>query len=412
MRARDCRWSGGAAALGAALLVCLAMISPASAQTQKSYSSYVTPFPPAEHYRLLVLGDSLAAGLARPLTADLAPQSIEVVNKTAAGLGLARNDGNDWDKAIDALPASETYQIAVIQFGADDRQPIRTPKRWLGPGTPEWQQEYSRRVDALLKSLHSRNVAVYWLGLPIMRGPLANAAAQAGNSTFVERVRLGGAKFIDSWEGFADADGAYTDTGPDITGNVKQMRLQDGIHLTIAGYQKLANFAEREITHDLTVAKRERDVPLAGDEAEQKSVRDDSVPRAGGSAVLTKSAKSSRAVKDVPADDGTVDAMGPDGAPANIAIMRPPIPGAIIQQAQSIRAAATQAELGHTLPADLKGGFTVLSSVATSPDTTGNGLKSQLPLTQNPFYKLLILGDSLPAKPGRVDDFSWPKAGG
>ena len=374
------------------------------------FASYITPFPSTDRYRLYLFGDSLASGLAPALTADLSPQSIEVINKSAPGLGLARNDGVDWDKSVQALPQSETFQIAVILFGADDRGPIRLAKQRLDFGSSGWTQEYGGRVDALLKALRARNVAVYWLGLPIMRGESATAAALAVNSIFLERARLGGGKYIDSWDGFADVDGVYADQGPDMTGIVKPLRLPDGVHMTLPGYQKLANFVEREITHDLAIAKRERDVPLAGDEAEQQNVRDDSLPRASAS-TAGASGKGVKATNDYPADDGSiVVAAGADGVPANVTIVRPGIPGAVVAQIQSGRA-AQQSDLGHTMPTDLMGGFTVMSSIATSLDA-GQSLKQQLPLTENPFYKLLIRGDSLPAKPGRVDDFTWPRAGG
>jgi len=90
--------------------------------------------------------------------------------------------------------------------------------------------------------------------------------------------------------------------------------------------------------------------------------------------------------------------------------VRPPIPGAVLAQVASNRGEA-QTDPGQTMPTDLKGGFTVMSSIATSQDATAS-LKQHLPLTENPFYRLLIRGDALPAKPGRVDDFSWPRAGG
>jgi len=398
----------------AALLTALALAAaPGPARAAESnYASYITPFPATDRYRLYLFGDSLAAGLAPPLTADLAPQSIEVINKTAPGLGLARSDGTEWDKLIDTLPPSESFQIAVVMIGADDRAAMKLAKQWAAPGTPVWQQEYTRRIDAVLKALRGRKAAIYWLGLPIMRGPLATASVKNLNGLFLERVQLNGAKYLESWNSFVDADGAYADFGPDVTGVVKQLRLQDGVHTTIAGSQKLASLIEREIGHDLAIAKRERDVPLAGDEGEQQNVRDASLPRAEGSsaAAIGSALKSVKKVKDYPADDGSIVAPGADGAPANITIVRPPIPGAVVAQILSSRNAPQQ-ELGHTMPTDLKGGFTVLSSIATSLE--GNAkLKQHIPLTENPFYKLLIRGDGLPPRPGRVDDFSWPRAGG
>jgi uncharacterized protein len=302
---------------------------------------------------------------------------------------------------------SEDFQIAVVVFGADDRVAIKGPKLKLDLGTPGWKQDYARRIEGLLKALRSKKAAVYWLGLPPMRGAQSNDAAQMINSIFVERVRLSGAKFIDTWDSFVDGQGAYADFGPDLTGAVRQLRLNDGIHLTTVGSQKMASLVEREIGHDLAVAQRERDVPLAGDESEQRNVRDDSLPRTGGAG---KPAGSGKSGNDVASDDGSISVPGDGSGPAEtVAIVRPAIAGAVLS---SILASSNGplADPGHTLPADLLGGFTVLSSIATSADMQSRG-RSQQPLTESPFFKLLIRGDGLTTRPGRADDFQWPKPG-
>ena len=375
------------------------------------FSSYVTPFPPSDRHKLFVFGDSLAAGLAAPLTADLAASNVDVVSKAIGTPGLSRTD-SEWEKIVEALPLSDDFQIAVVLVGADDRGPIRLPKQRLDFGTPAWKQDYERRIDGLLKALHSRKAAVYWVGLPIMRSEAATSAAQLMNGMFLERARLSSTKFIDIWDGFVDADGAYSDIGPDLTGAVRQLRMPNGVHMTALGYQKLANILEREITHDLTAAHREREVPLAGDDNEQQNVRDDAVPRvasANGSKADAKAAKD-KTVRDVAADDGVVTlSTSADAPPEVVTIIRPPIPGSVIGQILSSRA-AQQADLGHTMSADLLGGYTALSSISTSADAKEN-LRQQLPLTDSPFYRLLIRGDTLPPKPGRADDFGWPRAG-
>ena len=398
--------------------LCLALLASAAllgsvaapARAETGFASYITPFPAKEHYRLVVLGDSYGAGLAGALATDLTAQGIEVINKSFNWLGLARSDGNEWDKVVDGFGPADEFQIAVVVFGADDRLAIKGSKLRLDFATAGWKQDYTRRVDALLKSLHNRKAAIYWLGLPPMRGDAATNAAQMMNGIFLERVRLSGAKFIDSWDGFVDADGAYADSGPDIAGTVRQLRLNDGVHLTLPGYQKLASFAEREISHDLAVAQREREVPLAGDENEQRNVRDDSLPRAGVAGKAPVPGKPGKSGKDVAADVGSISLQAVAGQPAEtVTIVRPPIPGAVIAGIMSNQG-QPQTDPGHTLPADLLGGFTVLSSVATSADVQSK--YKQLPLTQSPFFKLLIRGDGLAPRPGRADDFRWPRSRG
>jgi hypothetical protein len=367
----------------------------------------VTPFPQGDRYHALLLGDSLGAGIAPALTAVLAKDNVEVAAKVSPGLGLGRNDGTTWDAVIDGSTKADNIQIAVILTGADDRSWIRSGNRRLDFASPNWRQEYEHRADALIKSLRARNISVYWLGLPIMRTDGATAAAQLVNSIYRERTQLNGAKYIDSWDTFADADGGYSDTGPDMSGIVKPLRDPDGVHMTFKGYEKYANLVERQVAQDLALARAERDVPLAGDVNEQQNVRDESLPGANGSAPT--SAASMKNPKDYPEEDTTISIPGggSGGSVEQIRIVRPSIPVAIVNQIRSI---GVHASPGHTMPADLMGGLTALSSVATSL-AAADGHKKGPSLIESSYYKLLVRGDSLLAKPGRVDDFGWPRPG-
>ena len=394
--------------VAAALMLAMAS-APAPARAADTLSSsYVTPFPENDKYRAYLFGDSLAVGLATALVPDLAQQNVEVASRAADGLGIARNDGKTWDQVVGEIPKSDSFQVAVVLVGVDDRVWMRLPKQRFDFGSPGWRQEYERRVDALITALRARNVAVYWVGLPIMRTEGASSAAQMVNSILLSRARLNGLKFVDSWDAFADNDGAYTDNGPDLSGKVRQLREQDGIHMTLKGYQKLANLVEREIIRDLAVAREERDVPLAGDVEEQGHVRDAlQKPASGGGAAKSDAGKSSLA--DVPSEDSNVTLpLGPGGQSVAVTITRPTIPGAVMSQLLASRE-ARQTDLGQTVAVDLVGDLTAMSSVVTSADAQ-RVAGSRVSLTDSPFYKLLIRGDSLQPRPGRVDDFSWPKS--
>ena len=39
----------------------------------------------------------------------------------------------------------------------------------LKVGTEEWREAYGARVEKFIKKLRAANVAVYWVGLPVMR---------------------------------------------------------------------------------------------------------------------------------------------------------------------------------------------------------------------------------------------------
>jgi hypothetical protein len=62
----------------------------------------------------------------------------------------------------------------------------------------------------------------------------------------------------------------------------------------------------------------------------------------------------------------------------------------------------------ETVAADLPGGLTALASISAVNDPTLASSRPRLPLTQRPYYRVLIKGEQLKPKAGRADDFAWP----
>src|SRR4029077_4954395 len=89
-------------------------------------------------------------------------------------------------------------------------------------------------------------MAVYWVGLPIMRSPDQSDDAEALNEVYREKSFITGDKFIDAGSGFSDESGRYSAFGPDMSGQELRLRDDDGVHFTSRGYLKLAQFAEKE----------------------------------------------------------------------------------------------------------------------------------------------------------------------
>jgi hypothetical protein len=60
-------------------------------------------------------------------------------------------------------------------------------------------------------------------------------------------VEGAGGSFVDIWIGFTNAGGQFISTGPDLDGQVRQLRNSDGVNFTRAGRLKLAFYVEREM---------------------------------------------------------------------------------------------------------------------------------------------------------------------
>ena len=108
-----------------------------------------------------------------------------------------------------------------------------------------------------------------------MRSPELNSSMQILNDVFRKHAFINGVKFIDTWKGFADQFGRYSAFGPDINGKVRRLRANNGVSFSGKGYQKLAHFVEKEIRRDITIAKSERNIPLAGSIEEQSRITKD-----------------------------------------------------------------------------------------------------------------------------------------
>jgi uncharacterized protein len=309
--------------------------------------------------------------------------------------------------------------------GRDDRTPIRMPgNKRLAVGRDDWREEYGRRVDRLMKTLKRRGGAVYWVGLPVMRRQESNDDIQVINDLVRERAYLNGIKYVDAFAGFADEGGNYIVDGPDSAGRMRVMRSPDGIGFTEAGNRKLAHFVEREIRRDLAQAKNERAIPLAGAEAEQRKVNPvkaaaEVAPAAApkpGEARATVPTATVPAAPAAPAEQKadntrisirTVTTAGREET-ATLDILRPAIAASVIQLIARNASSDKATQVGDTLQETLPGGLMLLNSVSPGADGQG-GRRAKLAPTQTAFFRVMLKGERLPPKPGRSDDFRWPR---
>jgi hypothetical protein len=408
----------------ALLLVCLAG-APAMAQqgTPPVQRSYINPFPNGDRYRVLVLGDSLGDGLWTGLyRAFEEDTNIEFVKRTKPNGGLL---SSGWDSDLNDALKDGSYQIAVVMYGANDDQSIKVGKDWEKVGSEPWRQAYGERVETLIKKLRAANLAIYWVGLPVMRSPTQSEDAQAMNEVYREKAFINGAKYIDVWNGFMDEGGRFSAYGPDMTGQAKRLRADDGVLFTMRGNVKLAGYVEKELRRDLGVAKQERNIPLAGSVEEQAKVTGHDLGPAPSSeadapaadeapvgAAQGPSQAAAPAAAQAPA--GTESASANQAAPSQgqvgeVSVVRPAIDTAL-QAAQSLTptggaAAMPEAEI---ITSELNDGLTAVATLSSVTDISLATSKPRLPLSQRPYYKVLIKGEQLKPKTGRGDDFTWP----
>ena len=407
-------------------------------------ANFMNPFPENETWRGLLVGDYLAEGLLGGLLDAMSGENrLQLQKRHRVLASLSRVEIEDDAKALDDIIAKEKISIAVIMLGMADRGGIRLANgRRLAVGQPDWRTQYAARVDRIVRSLRRRGVAVYWVGLPIMRRSDWNEDVEAINEVLRERTLAAGARSIDAFKESADENGQFSDRGPDLSGKVVRLRDPEGHDFTPSGYRKLAFFIERQMKRDMNAAREERTIPLAGSEVEQKRVNPDAArlaAAAGGQGDAAGLQRGAVNAKDVRAAASPVTralssgaaALDPSPPPGSelkadnvrvsfkaavagreeqvtIEIVRPALTQSVIQLMTRRDKGDKPSQIGDTLTDTLSNGLLVMRSVTPSRATPERG-GSRAALTQQPFFIALAKGERLPPKPGRADDFRWPR---
>ena len=196
-----------------------------------------------------VVGDSLASLAASGLTEAFADKpEIAVADKSHDASGLVRADYFDWPKAAHDLATGKDHiDFVVVMVGINDLQAMRDGADNLDPLSDRWKAAYTARIDAVLAPFQAANIPVAWVGMPPMRTDRFNADIVKLNEIDRAEVEKQGVKYIDIWDAFADQNGQYDASGPNVDGQIVKLRGPDGIHFTKAGGRKVAHFLEAEI---------------------------------------------------------------------------------------------------------------------------------------------------------------------
>jgi uncharacterized protein len=411
--------------------------SAALAQTEETFgASYVPPFPDGDAYRLQVVGDAMAEGMLSGIVEAFGTDTRVALNKKHRQLsGLARPETEDELKALEDAAGKDPHHITVVMLGVYDRQPIKTGTTQAKFGTETWRAEYGRRVDRVIKAMKRRSGAVYWVGLPVV-GKEWNEEIQVINDIVRDRAYINSVKYIDAFAGFADENGAFNRYGPDLAGKFQLLRATDGVQFTAVGNRKLAHFPEREIKRDITQARSERSIPLAGAEAEQRKVAPAKSADAAPGAAVASVAKPGTETRASWASQSNLSTTAPAPLPTSgqagqsadnsrialkmasaggreetvtIDLLRPAIPASVIQLMARNGSPEKATQVGDTVQETMSGGLVVLSSITPANDSSGSGGRAKLAPTQTPYFKVMVKGERMPPRPGRADDFRWPR---
>jgi hypothetical protein len=187
-------------------------------------------------------GDSLTSEFGPALADRLAPtRKADADVEYRFSTGLARPDYFNWPARLKQIRDKDDPDVFVVMFGANDGQNMEVQGNVLPFGSPEWETEYTGRVDAVMNLLARDGRTLYWVGQPIARSPDFDAKMQQLNTIYAEQARgRADVSYVDSHDLFTGPDGGYSAYLGDVNGQPVLMRQQDGVHLTRAGGERLA----------------------------------------------------------------------------------------------------------------------------------------------------------------------------
>jgi hypothetical protein len=213
---------------------------------------------PSKRLRVVVVGDSLAAGLGYFAPRVFEPRLVRVLRQGQISTGLARPDYFNWPRQMREIVDAFDPDLVIVLIGKNDNQDLRT---WDGRtetniGTFDWPLGYRERVDAFIDIATERGAKVAWVGLPISREtkrwPLLRRQNDIFEAAAASRPNV---SFFDSWEAFDARDSGYTPYRW-VNGEITLVRETDGLHFTAEGYTQLARAVAEMAAEDFGLSTK------------------------------------------------------------------------------------------------------------------------------------------------------------
>jgi hypothetical protein len=151
------------------------------------------------------------------------------------------------DKAVNPELSDDANDRGVPSIDAPEKS-ARSPNGVYEFREDRWVELYTKKIEEMIAVVTSRRVPVLWVGLPAVRGAKATADMLFLDSLYRKAASKAGITYVDVWDGFVDEAGRFLQQGPDLEGQIRRLRSDDGVYFTRSGARKLAHYVEREIT--------------------------------------------------------------------------------------------------------------------------------------------------------------------
>lgn len=215
----------------------------------------VVVYSPSSPISILLIGDSMMGDGLGTMLIRAIDESDDMTQKRyfKVSSGMTRPDFYNWPAQMRQIFSTEDYDVVIVMMGTNDAQNFEMDGKIYTYGTDEWFEVYRQRAASFIALLTLHCSKVYWIGMPPMRSSGYNSRMQSLNVVFQEVCAANpGAHYFSTVPILGDASGNYTTY---VTANNRQILARDekdGIHMTRAGGQLVADRIIEKIRSDFT----------------------------------------------------------------------------------------------------------------------------------------------------------------
>ena len=208
-------------------------------------------FPtPEDPLRLAVLGDSMVRFFGDTMV-GLANDTgvIDATTEHELSSGLSRPDFYDWPARLVEVMASDDPDAVVLMIGGNDAQSIVVDGQIARPFSDAWTREYSARVGHAMDLVTTDpDRLLIWVGQPIMESPDYDENMRRISEVYAaeaaERDRVW---YVDIRDLFRGPNGGFSRYVAAQDGQLADVRLTDGVHLSTLGGRWLSELLLGEL---------------------------------------------------------------------------------------------------------------------------------------------------------------------
>ena len=206
-------------------------------------STTTTTLPPvrvptaADPLRVVIAGDSTAKSLGDTLIAETTEMpELTLSNEGKVSTGLARSDYFNWGARMQEIVTQDDPEVVVFMVGANDGQSILEGDGTVVAqfGSPEWTEEYRRRVAGIMDLAKGGARRLVWVGEPNVGTGNVQKAVQLGNQLAEEEAaKRPWVTYFDLAGLVAGPDGGFSEYITLSDGSTARCFAGDGVHLSV-----------------------------------------------------------------------------------------------------------------------------------------------------------------------------------